>query len=452
MVSEHRRLQRILSIAPRYRPGVDGSSGGHYTPYQDDLQAAASRLNLDYRILAQRSVMSVKGVDAVLDASSAQALARSTLARCQSGDVVVMYEGSLAMLRALAVVANQRRDVLFLVNLFKPEPGLDFVGTNARTSRLATRSNSFSGVEIPKNLLVIAETDERAFLARRLGIDCVGSWRLHSTLWNIKHELTSVSRSSDQERPAELRILVPHGNSLQAARSLAQVLDSMQIARGSNSIHFSITGADARQLAPRILGPQLEALGAHRLDSPVGRANYASIFAAHDVVWIPQSRSYRTQSSGKALDALVVGRPVIAPEGSWPARETSRWIGGGLTYRTENDLIELLTHLDQRIDALRDRLALQLENIRAAYSPDASLIRILEVVSQSGIGIGEGLGLSPPELPPASSSTLHKQVPGKQSQGPTPSLRFRYVSIATGFAAIVHRTRLAIRSLRRKKP
>ena len=38
---------RILSVAPRYRPGTDGAAGGHYTIYQDDLRAAAQRLDIE---------------------------------------------------------------------------------------------------------------------------------------------------------------------------------------------------------------------------------------------------------------------------------------------------------------------------------------------------------------------------------------------------------------------
>lgn len=402
---------RILSVAPRYRPGVDGAQGGHYTIYQDDLRAAAGRLGLDMVVLADRAtatgarvegVAQAEGVEAVLDTRDATSLARSAAAAARPQDLVMVYEGSRALVEAFAPVAAARPDVRFVVNLFRPEPGLVPEPLPRRGVRRPPVSRveavDLFTVELPGNLVVAAETDARVALAQRLGIPCEGAWRLHTTLWDVEVDPVPTGPQDRDGGPVgrALRVLVPladRGYSADFVRDLATVLHLLHRHPGSPRVRLTLTAAGSAKFSAQVRGPRLDALGAVRVASPAGRQDYAALFASHDVIWIPNIDFYRSQSSGKALDALALGRPVLAPSGTWPADETSRWTGEQLTYRDASEAARLLLGLRGHAGELHRRLADASDRIRAAYAPESTLLRVLEL---AGTTLPNGAGADHP--------------------------------------------------------
>ncbi len=396
---------RILSVALRYRPGVDGAQGGHYTVYQDDLRAGAARLGLSLLVLADRTAVVTEDASTVLDITDERTIAASVASVLRPDDLVMVYEGSLALAEAFVPVAAGRPDVRFVVNLFRPEPGLVL----ARSPRVFARPTNHMAVRtlaegVPGNLIISAETEARVELARRLGIPCAGAWRIHSTLWDVE------SNPAGRAKPdgSVLRVLVPladRGHSEDVVRDVATVLHLLRNHSEGARVSITLTGAGSTKFSARVRGPRLEALGSHRIVSPADRRAYAALFAAHDVIWIPNRHSYRTQSSGKSLDALVVGRPVMAQEGSWPASESSRWAGEALAYRDAHGAAGLLLDLRGRIHDLHDRLAHGAERIRAAYAPESTVLKVLELADSAGpAGVGPaGPGPAaavPEQLPP----------------------------------------------------
>lgn len=396
---------RVLSVAPRYRPGVDGAQGGHYTVYQDDLRAGAARLGLPLLVLADRTAVVTEDASTALDTADERTIAASVASVLRPDDLVMVYEGSLALAAAFVPVAASRPDVRFVVNLFRPEPGLVL----AQSPRVLARPTNHMAVQtlaagVPGNLIISAETEARVVLSRRLGIPCAGAWRLHSTLWDIEPD------SAGRVKPdgSALRVLVPladRGHSEDVVRDVATVLHLLRNHPEGARVSITLTGAGSAKFSARLRGTRLEALGAHRVVSPTDRRAYAALFAAHDVIWIPNRHSYRTQSSGKSLDALVVGRPVMAQEGSWPASESSRWAGEALSYRDAHGAAGLLLDLRGRIHDLHDRLANEAERVRAAYAPESTVLRVLELADSAGpAGVGPaGLGPAaavPGLLPP----------------------------------------------------
>lgn len=146
---------RILSVAPRYRMAVDGAHGGHYTVYQDDLRAGAARLGLPLEVLADRRATVDEGASTVLDTTDERTIAASVAGVLRPDDLVMVYEGSLAMVEAFVPVAADRPDVRFVVNLFRPEPGLVPArrsrGRARPSDRVAVRTLSDGGTGQPRH-------------------------------------------------------------------------------------------------------------------------------------------------------------------------------------------------------------------------------------------------------------------------------------------------------------
>jgi hypothetical protein len=363
-------LGDILSVAPRYVAGADGAQAGHYTIYQDDLRGAAARLGFRMVTLAMRALLEAEGVETCLDTTGERTIATSAAQRARSGDLVVCYEGSLAMMDAFARVAAERRDVTFLVNLFRPEAGL----TPDRARRATGRARR--DAQHPANLFVSAETDLRVDLARGLGVPCVGAWRLHSTLWDVH-----VAPEPYSDRSGPLKVLVPlagRGYGADVVHDLAYVMLSLR----GHGVEWTVTGASSDRFNATVRGPRLVELGARRLDAPAEREGYAALFASHDVVWIPNRASYRSQSSGKALDALVMGRPVVAPRGSWPATEASRWLGEDPSYEDLEEAAERFFALARDPARWHAPLEATGDRIRRAYAPEATVLRMLELTGR----------------------------------------------------------------------
>lgn len=173
-MSVHGVRGRVVDVVPHYRTGVGPTVNGHYTLYHDDLRRAAERLGVDWITFADAGQGEAAGVLPCLETSNPGTLVRSLARELRPSDLVVLYEGSLAILEAVSEVARSFPSCTFLVNLFEPEAGLDGLRPAPRVHRSP-----------PENVIVTAETDERAALARQLGLPCTASWRLHSTVHDV---------------------------------------------------------------------------------------------------------------------------------------------------------------------------------------------------------------------------------------------------------------------------
>lgn len=137
-------------------------------------RAAAQRLDIELVVLADRSVTPSDGTAAVLDTTDERSTAASAATIVRPGDVLMAYEGSQAMVEAIAPIAAAHPASAFVVNLFRPEPGL-VPAPVARGRKQPLRPAAAR--HLPPNLVVTAETELRAELARGLGIPCAGPFR-----------------------------------------------------------------------------------------------------------------------------------------------------------------------------------------------------------------------------------------------------------------------------------
>jgi len=394
---------RILSVAPRYRAGRTPLENGHFTIYQDDLRDAAGRMGLELVILGAADGPPAEGVICAIHAGgpeSARAAAAAVAAQVRADDLVMVYEGSLELLRAFAPVAEARPDATFVLNLFGQEDVIDGPSVLDRVDH--RRPSSAERVEmsedarelgrrLPPNLRVTAETPERFALARQAGLPACAAWRLHSIL-------TTVDPVSRSRSDGPLRVLVPlrqGGFDPEPVADIAYVARRLDRIAGRGEIVLSVTRLDTGRLASQVRGDRLARLGVRSVEPSPSRAGYAATFAEHDAVWLtgaaaPSGFSYRTQSSGKTLDALVAGLPVVGVAGGYPAREPLRWTELPLGYRTREEAVSAFLTLRDRSSELSARLLDRRDAIRSTYSPEATLRRVIGVAAIDVAGTAEG--------------------------------------------------------------
>jgi hypothetical protein len=392
-------IGRIVDVAPNYRTGVGPKVNGHYALYHDDLRRAAESLGVEWITFVERDEAPASGVVPCLDTADTGAMMRSLAKDLRPADLVVLYEGSIALLEAISEVARSLSSCRFLVNLFAPEAGLDGVS-----------SRSPLGWSGPENVIVTAETDRRVDLARELGLPCVAAWQLHSAV----HDVVVPRPEGFEGTP--LRILVPlsvRGFSKGSVHDIAYVLARLQQMPVGSSIALTLTGADSPKPTAVERGERLASLGAQLVAGPADRRDYARLFADHDALWMPQRTAYATQSSGKTLDALVQGVPVLAFADTWPARQSMQWTGIYLGYQDLEQALGLLIWLSQDIGSVRSRLEVVSDALRSDHSPVATVQRILEVAGEVPPGsrsYDRDASESPirPSLPPFPSGRLRR--------------------------------------------
>ena len=390
----------VLSVAPGFGIGAVPFAG-HEETYQLGLARAASDAGLQWTILAAETATFTDGpVVACLDRTGPEAIATSLeqhlLRRASAGDRntgVVVYEGSSALASALAPVAARHPHVRFLINLFRAERGLDVPlvrrkrhGTQreladyARDALLA-RLAPLAAITWPDNVRITAETDAKALLARSVGIPVVDVWRLHSAM---AERDPSEEPLAPQRRPGgPVRVLLAARSSQLHPPLVDDVIEVMaRVARvdGGRTIEWVMAGRfdDHPRVGDALQRLQRAGVRIDRADRPLEPDAYARMFLDVDAVWMPTVWPYRVQSSGKALDALVLGRPIVAPAGTGPALAMQRWVPGAPAYGSLTEAAQTFLRLPSLLGLLRSELERQADTIRATHHPSVTVEWVCE--------------------------------------------------------------------------
>jgi hypothetical protein len=230
--------------------------------------------------------------------------------------------------------------------------------------------------------VLTAESDAKALMARSAGLPVRSVWQLHSEMAAIDAPATKDTARSDDAR---IRVLVALRSSQLHAplvRDVLDVIDGVRRADRSDVIEWVMSGRfDADRRVTRALR-RIERAGVRvtRHEHPLEPDAYAQGFLDVDAVWMPATWPYRIQSSGKALDALVLGRPVIAPAGTAGAGAMARWVPGAPAYGTTAEAIQLFLRLPTLNDTLTAGLRDAHSAIRERSSPTATVGWILDAL------------------------------------------------------------------------
>ncbi len=388
----------IGSIAPAYRP--DRRIRGHEVSFQTDLRSAALARGDEFHILVPTEVgadVAASGTDAH-DGIIACLPDRKDPVRClagvrrwlaQTGDAsditVLLYEGALAWLAAFDELAADHPDVHFIVNLFFPEAALNTPSTSVDAVvqpvpiRVREHENRAAAVSASRpapqdNVTVLAETEERRFLAEALGIRVDGVWHLHSQL----AAAAMPKRSHDPAQPLRVIIpLAPRQVRPRVMRDIDFVTRQVNRAMQDRRIEWTIAGPLARDAAATSVIGRMLRPGLSLRPEELELEEYAALFVAHDAIWFPIRGHYTTQSSGKALDALVTGTPIVAPAGSYAAKQQQRWLPGAPAYDGNREAVELLLRMPVLVAPWQKALADRSAEIRTTYSAATALEQLL---------------------------------------------------------------------------
>lgn len=376
---------RFLSLAPQADTTRWDATSSHFLGYQRALREAARAAGHAFTILApegctdatagllgalprsaldQKVVLDHPDLQRALD----EVLTAELLAAPADGPLVLLrFEGKLQELGSFARLAARHPAVTFVWNLF--------VGPSTPSE---AGPGAMSGEDLPSNLIVLADSAERHGIAGALGLPSRGVWPIHSELTRLPPPR---DRGGPATSPRPLRVLIPlagwHSDAA-VRRDVRRVVRAVR--RTDLGITFTVGGDAGPDPSHRRWLRRMSRMGVAVEAEAVDDDAYVRRIDAHDVVWIPHRSMYRVKTSGKAIDALVRGKVVVAAAGTFPAREFARWVPCVLDYRTEQELIDLLDALPAWSEFLGAEMRRRLPEILSAYSPDTALATIVAAV------------------------------------------------------------------------
>lgn len=301
--------------------------------------------------------------------------------------VSVLYDGGLRYLEPLCDLAGRFPEERFVLNLLDRDQGLTLEPLSHVESRIRLAQSRrdherrTSGI-LPHNIVLTGDTPQRTMLARGMGLPVDGSWHLHSQLAAFAGDFRPGPNDRD---PNHLRVLLPL-STWNAEPSLQEigfaVLRTPELLDPGQRVSWTLSGNLDRIIGSPILR-RLERVGVtieHRA-RPVHE--FADLFRSHDLIWLPMRRDCATQSSGKASDALAIGRPIIAPAGSYAAREQARWLPDLPDYRKVEEVPVLIAAIFRLMPYASARFAATAEARARHLSAETSAAHVLDLAEHA---------------------------------------------------------------------
>lgn len=375
-------MVELLAVSDRYRTDfLQGHDSSHHVALLQAARRTGHRMSiaaLERWTTDEDPLVSLR----FPDRDWASIAARLSTALADSPPtVVIVYEGGLDALAALTHVARVDARHTFVVNLFRPEWPLDVPSGSRPRPPNGVWGGALTELEnLPSNLVLLADTERRAFLARARGLDIAGVWPPYTSIPVDGPPIEVDTPTSDPRR----RILVAV-NAWQLKgdpHSAAHIERVLERASSLPTLRFELLGSlpDKRAFRRDLLRGARRLVGAGV--GPLDPVRYAERIRSASAVWLPKLGLYATQSSGKAIDVLVAGRPVIAPSGTFADLEQQRWVPGAPSYRDDGELLDLLADIDGTVGGWKRALVEVSGTIRHHYSPESALRILLDFASE----------------------------------------------------------------------
>lgn len=410
---------RILSLAPHFRLSSSAAGYSHYIPFQMDLRAAAAGIGHDLAIVTRVGAAGAdpsavgaldvlprwpKGQKFSFDwepaAQALEALLVSETERLHRSEplVVLRYEGRLQEFPRLAELAHRNPRVRFIWNLFAlygdAVPGMP---PGSRPSVLSrdrwrraepVRSTAAATRDVvqPDNLIVVGDAWSRHSFALAMGIRSSGVWPLASSIPRLEGGTTPDVPRVDppvvppRAHPSRVLILQAGWQFDTEIRGVVlRAVKEQRVRHEDARPDFTVSGHQGNDRVHLRWLSRMERLGVtvHREAAPWDE--YVRRLLEHDAVWLPNGQLYREKSSGKVLDALTLGVPVLSPAGSFQATQLRRWVPWGLDYTGGPELQRILGNLDFFLPSVRDELQRRLVEVQTDTAPVTAIDRLLRL-------------------------------------------------------------------------
>ena len=226
-----------------------------------------------------------------------------------------------------------------------------------------------------------SDTEELAAIYRTLTGQPVGVLPIA-----FRHDLILAAVAAAPSRPADAPIIVGYLGNARLEKGFQHLPDLVEQVTGrlgwGGKVRFRFqspfnipAGEPGIGVARARLGgfpAELVALD----DRVLTTEQYYRMLAEIDVLVLPyDSQRYDIRSSGILVQARVAGKPMVAPEGSWIARQAPA--PAGEAFRNPGDLADALGRLLARYEAARQAALADALVWRAEQSPERYLDRLL---------------------------------------------------------------------------
>jgi hypothetical protein len=390
----------IYSIAPNYKNPQDVD--GHWSILQERLKVAANLENVNFFILAPCDAAASDSVLRVLRENSvdgvSQAIQDILSADSSADKYVFIYEGSIHLLEVLRPVFRRFANVKFVINLFgqenfmsTPAPKNIYRNTLAAELRRRRTSDQIQLDDWPDNLSIVAETPQKLLMAKGIGLPVRGVWP--GMLIN-KIE-PQAPRASWAIEGKSFNIVIPLSKDQMDFRSYRQIV---KISRRFSGINFDdktvklqlIIQEHDLSFRKRIFGKLLRRKISFG-ENVEGQDSYIRYLESASLVWIPYGVRYMSNSSGKVLEALGVGKPVLMEAGTFGDRIMQSWSPGFPTYRGTGELFQVLATIPIWFPVAADEIHANRDQIVSQFSPRVCLEFIIRLGSVEESRSGESI-------------------------------------------------------------
>ena len=389
-MADDRMSTEVRIVAPHFTPATS-RPGSHFVTHAAELAVGFRSIGASCTLLAPEGP---EASDPHCRAVLATSTPRSTIDSLgdflvgSTAGVSLLYDGGLRYLEPLCDLAGRFPEERFILNLLDRDPGLTLESLSRveHRIRLSRRRHDYGGRTsgiLPTNVVLTGDTPKRTVLARGMGLPVDGSWHLHSQLAAFAGDFRPGPNEHD---PNHLRILLPL-STWNAAPSLQEigfaVLRTPELLDPDQKVSWTLSGNLDRIIGSPVLR-RLDRAGVAIEHRARPLHEFADLFRAHDLVWLPMRRDCETQSSGKAADALAIGRPIIAPAGSYAAQEQARWLPPDLPdYRKVEEVPVLIAAMFRLMPSASARFAATAEARARHFSPEASAAHVLDLAEQA---------------------------------------------------------------------
>jgi hypothetical protein len=413
---------RILSLAPHFRLTAAVAGYSHYIPFQRSLRDAASALGHELAIVTRVGAGGPEPLsDGILDVLPAwpkghkfafdwqparDALDRLLAQECDrlpAGEplIVLRYEGRLQEYAAVADLVRRHPRARFIWNLYalsglavpgSPPRGRQRSGARFpswRTSTPQPASPAFKGVAQPDNLLIVGDEWTKHAFAQALGMRSRGVWPLSSSIARAPDGIlpqvpTWDPGRSDRAEVGRARILIPQADwqfDDEIRSEIGHAVRALTRSASTTAPIFTVAGHQGSDRTHLRWLSRLERLGVTVRREALSPDDCSRTISEHDLVWLPNGQLYREKSSGKVLDVLTLGVPLLAPAGSQQALQFRRWVPWGLDYTCDSELLRILENLDFFLPPARSELHRRLVDVQTDTAPKTAIERLIELAS-----------------------------------------------------------------------